>query len=255
MNVPAKRGRLVVSAVAGAAAVALLAWGAWYGYGAVVSEPVERVVFAGEVERLAPADLAALAATVRSAPSAPLESIRASARRVPWVRDAAVRRLYPDAVEITFSAYTAFAHWNDAELVNASGEVFTAPGAGALPRLRGPDGSAPRVAREYLLVVAALAPLDSPVTEFRLSPRGAWHATLASGLGIALGRGDWRPRAERFARAWPKLAPEARAADHADLRYPGGFALRRVAALTLTPTLSRSIPAPEGAPGRGSTTP
>lgn len=232
--------RLVLSALAGVAAAALLAWGAWYGFGLVAAQPIERVVFAGEVDRLAPAELEALSQALRAAPAAPLESIRASARRVPWVRDAAVRRLFPDGVEITFDAWDAFARWNDGALVADSGEVFVAPGAGALPQLRGPDGTAPRVVREYRLAVAVLAPLGVAVREFRLSPRGAWHATLASGLGISLGRGDWRPRAERFAAAWPKLAPEARATDYADLRYPGGFALRRTATLTLTPTLSQA---------------
>ena len=74
-----------------------------------------------------------------------------------------------------------------------------------------------------------LAPLGSSVEELALSPRGSWDATLASGLSLALGPGDWGPRTERFARAWPKLAPEARAAEYADLRYPSGFALKRVA--------------------------
>jgi cell division protein FtsQ len=231
-------GRRIASAVAGIAAVALLAWAAWVGFDAVVSQPVKRVAFAGELDRLAQPELDALAQAVRAAPGAPLEAIRASARRVPWVRDATVRRIFPDAVEITFSAHTAFARWNDRELVSREGVVFAAPGAGELPQLRGPDGSAAEVVREYLAASAALAPLDAPIVELRLSPRGAWHATLASGLAIALGRGDWRPRAGRFVAAWPKLEAEARAATYADLRYPGGFALKRAATLTLTPSLS-----------------
>ena len=85
-----------------------------------------------------------------------------------------------------------------------------------------------------LAATAVLAPLGSSVVELRLSPRGGWHATLASGLNVALGRGDWRPRAERFIAAWPRIAPEARATTYADLRYPGGFALKRTAELTAT---------------------
>lgn len=234
------RGQVITHAVAGAAAVSILAWGAWYGYGLVVAQPVERVVFAGELARLSAADLEAFAQGVRGSPGATLESIRAAARRVPWVRDATVRRVFPDAVEVTFTAHEAFARWNDGELVSEAGDVFAAPGAGALPQLRGPEGSAPRVVREYLLVVAALAPLAVPVTELRLSARGSWQATLASGLTLALGAGDWRPRAERFVRAWPKLPAEARSVAEADLRYAGGFATKRPARpnLTLTPTLS-----------------
>jgi cell division septal protein FtsQ len=124
--------------------------------------------------------------------------------------------------------------------VSREGEVFAAPGGENLPRLRGPGSAALQVVREYEEALVALAPLDSPIAEFRLSPRGAWHATLASGLAIALGRGDWRPRAERFVAAWPKLSPEARATGFADLRYSSGFAMKRAATLTLSPTRTLS---------------
>jgi len=232
MSRPAPLGRRIVAAVAGVTAAALLAWGAWQGYQATVSLPIQRVVYAGEIDRLAQPELDALTHALLAAPSAPLQAIRASARRVPWVRDATVRRLFPDAVEITFSAYTAFARWNDSQLVSPTGEVFAAPDAGKLPQLRGPDAAAPQVVREYAAVAAVLAPIGA-VAELRLTPRGAWHVTLDSGLALALGRGEWRPRVERFAAAWPRLTDEARAATHADLRYPGGFALKRAATLTL----------------------
>jgi cell division protein FtsQ len=225
-------GRRILAALAGTAALVLLGWGAWMGYDATVSLPVKRVVYAGELDRIAQPELDALSQAVLAAPDAPLEAIRASARRVPWVRDASVRRLFPDAVEITFAAHTAFARWNDAQLVSAEGEVFSAPDAGKLPRLRGPEGSAPAVVREFTAVAAALAAVGA-VAELRLTPRGAWHATLDSGLSVALGRGDWRPRAARFAAAWPQLSDEARSATYADLRYPGGFALKRAATLTV----------------------
>lgn len=232
---PAPIGRRIVSGVAGALAAAMLAWGAWLGYAAVVAHPVERVVYAGDLDRLAQEELDALAQAIRAAPAAPIDAIRGSARKVPWVREATVRRLFPDAVEIDFVAYTAFARWNDAALVSREGEVFAAPGAGPLPQLRGPEGTAPQVVREYIEAAAILAPVGG-LAEFRLSPRGAWFAILDSGLSVALGRGEWRPRAHRFVAAWPKLPGEARASSHADLRYPAGFALERAATLTLAPT-------------------
>ena len=226
-------GRRILAALAGSVALALLGWGAWEGYEATVALPAKRVVYAGELDRLAQPELDALTQAVLAAPGAPLAAIRASARRVPWVRDASVRRRFPDAIEITFSAYTAFARWNDSQLVSPEGDVFTAADAAKLPRLRGPEGSAPQVVREFIAVAAALSPVG-PVAELRLTPRGAWHAILESGLSVALGRGEWRPRAARFAAAWPQLSEEARSATYADLRYPGGFALKRAATLTLT---------------------
>lgn len=234
-------GRRVVAGLAGVAAAVLLAWGAWEGYEATVSLPVKRVVYGGELDRLARSELDALTQAVLAARGAPLEAIRASARRVPWVREATVRRLFPDAIEITFSAYTAFARWNDSQLVSREGEVFTASDAAGLPRLRGPEGSAPQVVREFVAVAAALSPVGA-VAELRLTPRGAWHAVLDSGLSVALGRGEWRPRAERFAAAWPQLSEEARAATYADLRYPGGFALKRAAVVTVPRAPGPALP-------------
>jgi cell division protein FtsQ len=64
------------------------------------------------------------------------------------------------------------------------------------------------------------------VARLHLSARRAWRVTLASGLTLELGRGDFEPRLARFAALWPSIASTAPAAAHADLRYPNGFALR-----------------------------
>jgi cell division protein FtsQ len=228
---PVKLRQRLVPAAAAAVVVGTLAALGWQGYSAVMTQPFKRVVFAGDLDRLPHADLEALSRSVQSAERPSLAAVRDAARRVPWVREAMVRRQFPDAVEITFQAHEAFARWNDRELVSRAGEVFAAEGAGKLPRLRGPDGSAAVLVAELPEFVAALQPLGSPVAELRLSKRGAWEVLLESGLAVELGRGDWKPRALRFATAWPGLAEDARAARYADLRYPNGFALRAVATL------------------------
>ena len=235
MSEPGKKlGPRILSALAGVAVAAVLVAIGWHGYGALVAQPVKRVIFAGDLDRLPHADLDALSHAVQAAERPGLAAIREAARRVPWVRDAAVRRQFPDAIEITFEAHAALARWNDRQLVSVRGEVFTAEDAAVLPRFRGPEGAAAAMTAEYPAFVAALAALGSPVRELRLSARGAWEVTLDNGLAVELGRGDWQARAQRFAAAWPRLAEEARATRYADLRYPNGFALRGV---TLSPTL------------------
>ena len=232
MNTPLKLRHRIVPAVAGVAVVALLAAAGWHGYQAVISQPLKRVIFAGDLDRLPHADLDALAAAVQAAERPSLASVREAARRVPWVREATVRRRFPDGVEITFEAHEALARWDERSLVSRRGEIFAAEGAAALPRMRGPEGAAPAMAGEYPAIVTALAPIGSPVAELRLSARGAWEVLLENGLAIELGRGDWSLRARRFAAAWPRLAEEARATRYADLRYPNGFALRGTAEIT-----------------------
>ena len=234
---PMSLRRRIVGVSAGTLAVAALAGGAWYGIDAISSQPIERVELAGDLQRIAPSDLEAFAHAVQgmSASGASLEAVREAARKIPWVREATVRRIFPDAVEVTLETHDPLARWNDAALVSTRGEVFTAEYAAALPRFHGRDGSAGLMANEYPVIVRALAPLPVHVAELTLSPRGAWQAVLDTGLVLELGRDDIDSRLARFAQAWPLVTGKAAETKHADLRYANGFALTRVAEVTPTP--------------------
>ena len=226
-NTPAPIGRRVLAGLGAVAVIATIAAAGWYGYREILAHPVKRVVFAGEVDRLPHAELDALAQAIKAAPadSVTLATVREAAKRVPWVREATVRRLYPDAVEVRFQVHEAFARWNDNQLVSPRGEAFTAEEVANLPRLRGPEGSGAAVIAEYRALVPVLAPLESPIAELSLSPRGAWQVLLESGLVLELGRAETRARAARLAAAWAQVAPRAAQARYADLRYPNGFVL------------------------------
>ena len=218
-------------AVLGTLALAALGGGAWYAYEAASSQPIRTVHFSGDTERIARADLDRLAESLRALPASgsTLVAVREAAKRIPWVRDASVRRRFPDAVEVRLESHEALARWGEAQLVSPRGELFSAEFAGKLPRFSGPEGSAGEMTREYQAIGRALAPLGSPVAELKLSPRGAWQVALESGLVLELGRGEILQRIERFVLAWPQLAQGDAPPRYADLRYPNGFALRRPA--------------------------
>ena len=234
---PARTAGRVVRALAAVAVIALLAAGIGYGLDGIASLPIKRVSVAGDVQRIARADLEAFVQGVlgASASGASLAAVREAARRIPWVRDAAVRRRFPDAVEVTFQAHEPLARWDDGALVSTRGEVFTADFDGALPRFTGPEGSAKAIAREYPAIVAALAPISKRIAELRLSRRGAWQVILEGegALLLELGRGDIHARLARFVAAWPQVVAHDVETRHADLRYASGFAL------TLSPPLSQ----------------
>ncbi len=236
---PALRSR-ILPAVAATAVIAALACGGWYGYRALAARPIAHVELAGDVARIPPAELDTFARSLKglAVGTVSLAAVREAARRLPWVRDAAVRRRFPDGIEVTFDAHRALARWGANALVSTRGEVFSAQYDAKLPSFQGPDGSAAAMAQEYTAIAPMLAPLASPIAELRLSARGAWHATLESGLTLELGRGDVGPRIQRFVAAWPGLAARGVETRHADLRYANGFALR---------VASSSKPAPHGA--------
>jgi cell division protein FtsQ len=218
-------------AAGGLAAVALLSAGGWYGWDALARRPITAVRFVGETARVPAADLERLAAGIRGreARDVALPAVREAVKRLPWVRDCAVRSVFPGTLEVAIEAHVPLARWDEARLVSERGDVFVADYDGALPRFAGPEGAAAEMVAAWKAITRAAAGLGSPVAELRLSERRAWQAKLASGLVIELGRVDVPARLARFAAAWPQVAPTAGKATRADLRYANGFALRGVA--------------------------
>lgn len=169
-----------------------------------------------------------------------LDAVRAVFESVPWVRHAAVRRVWPDGLEVSLEEHRPFAFWGDGRIVNTFGELFVANLAeaedeGALPHFSGPEGSAVQVARRYVELVGALATLGVRPRSLALSARYAWTMQLDDGTTLVLGRDQDVPierRVARWVETWPTVvAALGRRAESVDLRYPNGFAIRSLVAL------------------------
>lgn len=216
-------------------AAVLLLWGAlaW-----LVRQPLfafREVVILGPLERV---DAARLEGIVRDQLTGTfftmnLDSARASLKGLPWVRGVALRRQWPQRLEVTVEEYAPIARWNESALVDAQGDVFVADYDGELPRFEGPDGRGPEVAARYREWAEALAPLALDLEGIRLSPRGGWQL-VAKGTGgalaIELGREEPAARLGRFIAVYERtigaLARVGTRIDQVDLRYRNGFAAR-----------------------------
>lgn len=160
-----------------------------------------------------------------------LDGLRGALERLPWVRRVELRRIWPDRLEVMLEEHVAFAHWGDAGLVNAYGEVFAARSDESLPVLAGPPGAEAEVVRRYRRFAELLSPLADAPQRVTLTSRYAWQLRLASGLHLELGRDYPADPAERrlarFVAAYPQtLARVQRRHEYVDLRYANGFALR-----------------------------
>jgi len=151
--------------------------------------------------------------------------VRGALERLPWVRRAAVRRIWPDSLEASLEEHVALARWAERSLVNTYGERFSGASEAKLPRLSGPPRSEAEVARRYARFNEIVAPLGTQVEEVILTPRLAWQLRLGNGVRLALGRDAdaAQVRLERFVQAAAKGTVRY---DYVDLRYPNGFALR-----------------------------
>lgn len=174
-----------------------------------------------------------------------LQDSRAAFESVPWVRQAVVRRVWPDRLRVRLEEHRPAALWvnedgND-RLVNSFGEVFEANVGDvedeALPRFAGPEGSAAQMLALYRRLQPVLGALEMNITQLALSGRGSWRAELDSGATLELGRGsdeEVLARTERFARTLGQLTARYRAPLlHADLRHTEGYAVRLRGVTTL----------------------
>lgn len=179
-----------------------------------------------------------------------LAGARAAFEAVPWVRQAQVRRVWPDRLAVHLVEHQPAAFWlgedGNERLVNAQGEVFEANLGDVedpyLPTLSGPDGTS----AQMLALARRLGPLfgrtGMQLGQLKLSGRGSWRAEFDDGAVIDIGRGsedELVARCERFLRTVRQVSSRyAGAIEQADLRHTQGYALRLRGVTTTQPAAS-----------------
>jgi cell division protein FtsQ len=169
-----------------------------------------------------------------------LQKARRAFESAPWVRDAIVQRQFPNRLRVTLQEHKPEALWgtdSDSTLVNSYGEVFEANAGDVdqddLPRLAGPDGSAPQVLAMYRALKPLFDPLELAIEQVDLSGRGTWTLHLDGGAVVELGRGtqdEVLARTQRFVQTLTQVTskygrtPEALVS--ADLRHTDGYAVK-----------------------------
>jgi len=168
-----------------------------------------------------------------------LATVRSAFESVPWVRNAVVRREFPNKLLVTLSEQRAVAHWGDeaeSRLVNSFGEVFEANTGEVdddLPRLKGPVDQASQVLGMYRTLEPLFEPYDLALEVLTLTARGSWQAELDTGALIELGRGqgdEVATRTQRFLRTLGRVTSNygrtIESLESADLRHNNAYALR-----------------------------
>ena len=156
-----------------------------------------------------------------------LAATSASFQKLPWVRTANVRRLWPGRLDVVLEEHVPLARWAGAALVNTQGEVFQAAYDGKLPVFIGPEGMAREIAIQFRYFRSSLETIGQTPVEVWVSPRRDWQLKLESGVTLVLGREQVEARLARFVAVHDRtLARLGRRVDYVDLRYSNGFAVR-----------------------------
>jgi len=156
-------------------------------------------------------------------------AIKSLLQKQPWIRQAAVRRQWPDGLEISLIEQHPLARWGAKGLINDRAEVFFPPAdmPERLPRLDGVANSESLLLARLRDVDELLKPLGLKITAMSQDDRRSWRIELDNGLQLMLGREQGMERIQRFITFYPTLLAartgEVRAVD---LRYPNGIVLR-----------------------------
>ncbi len=174
-----------------------------------------------------------------------LPAARRALRELPWVREAEIRRAWPDGLRVVIYEHIPAARWQALEsagagkeageaarvaLLNQRGELFKVPAAevpAELPELRGPESAREQALAYYRRLRASLAPLRLTPRRLQCDARRSWELILADGPRLRLGR-EIEPRALRRFIILYKQVLQARTTEisYVDLRYTNGIAVR-----------------------------
>ncbi|MFZ2578412.1 MAG: cell division protein FtsQ [Citrobacter portucalensis] len=159
--------------------------------------------------------------------------IQSQIERLPWIKQASVRKQWPDELKIHLVEYVPIARWNDQHMVDAEGNTFSVPTGRAnkqvLPMLYGPEGSASEVLQGFRDMGQVLAKDRFTLKEAAMTARRSWQLTLNNDIKLNLGRGDTIKRLSRFVELYPVLQQQAQTdgkrISYVDLRYDSGAAV------------------------------
>lgn len=158
-----------------------------------------------------------------------LDQIRATAENLPWVAQARIERVWPDAVRVSLREHTPYARWGEKSLLSDSGVVFTPTEEitiEGLPQLSGSGGQQDLVVQTFRELSARIGAGDFAIAALTLNPRGEWTARTGSGVELRLGRGDPLPKAALIAGVVTRsLGLRLAEINYVDLRYSNGFAV------------------------------
>jgi len=111
-------------------------------------------------------------------------------KKLPWVREVSVRRIWPDKIEISIEEHQVIARWGNVGLVNDKGEFFNAAYQDDLPYFWGPKNFVSEITQKYFEINKILSKELMQIGTISMSDRLSWEIQTDNNIKIVLGRKD-----------------------------------------------------------------
>jgi len=163
-----------------------------------------------------------------------VDDLKQSLEKQPWIKTVAIRRAWPDVLQLTVTEQQPVAVWNNEFVINREGELF-APGAQQLPeylvQVSGPSGMHQTLMAYYFALAAQAEDVGLRIAAISVNERRALQVILSNGIRLLLGRvrntAESEEEMQRFIYAYKaNLSPKLDHIQLVDLRYTNGLAVR-----------------------------
>ena len=156
-------------------------------------------------------------------------SLQEKLMNVPWVKWAAVRKSWPDQLDVYLIEHQPVATWRNEGLIDSEATLFYVPEpsvVGALPNVDSPKAMVPDALQMLRQMKSVLGTTDERITAIRVTERKAWQVTLNDALELRFGRKDTLQRLTRFRQIYPQVLATGKGQPaYMDFRYDTGTAV------------------------------
>ncbi len=158
-----------------------------------------------------------------------VHGLQQALQEIAWVESVTVRRIWPNAVNVTVNQHDIIATWGKHGLVTKTGEVIYPNRmrvAAQLPQLSGPADIQTSMITFMNNARDTFTKLPHDIIAVHVSPRYSWIVTLDNGVDIRLGRAQIEQKMARFVQAYPQIfASKSKKACYVDMRYAKGISI------------------------------
>ena len=158
-----------------------------------------------------------------------LEHTRNAFKKLAWVREIAIRRKWPDTLEVTIEEHKPIARWGRIGLVNSHGEIFNAATQEDLPSFIGYKRFAKKITLKYVKMNKILSKELMQVGTISLSERLSWEITTDNNVRVILGKDNIIKKLNLFTDNYQNILAELKnRIEYVDLRYKDGFSVKKL---------------------------
>jgi cell division protein FtsQ len=148
---------------------------------------------------------------------------------IEWVKQARIRRVWPDTIVLSVVEQHPAATWNKTKLLNADGEVFEPIFDKAslnLPSLSGINSDSKSVLAELQRIDLSVKSIGLSVKQLALAEHGSWDAVMSNGVRIKAGNQLPEQKISKSLMLLSSLDGDLlEHLNEVDLRYPNGVAV------------------------------